>query len=278
MMTLIINEKKMKLWAHIKDLLNYMSIFMNLNESSTMNSHCRDQKFLENAENLICSLGRMVIVAIHSHVEIEERPRCGVMMKSCIDLRCKIRLRDHRWIQHIVKAVKIFMGVGRKRQTRWIPSPKRAAAAAAAPHQARKRSRVLLKVSLHLETLIAIAIPRPRLMMVMIVGRSILLQLPTLQLAGVGEVVGGEHDALRDLQRRQPVDLVLCGVEQPVHHFAGLAEAEPLLKVVQLYGGGDGEADAPVPQSSYRAHFAVPVFASQGSRHSDYPRVFQPGP
>lgn len=231
----------------------------------------------------VVALG-LVVATIHSHVEVEHGPSCGVMMmmmKSCIggsDLRRKIRLRDHPCrLIHRIEAVQILiMSVGRERQTRRIPSPKGAAAAAAA-HQTCKRRRILLKISrLHLQTLLII-----RLMVMMIV--VILDRLPCCTaLLGVvgGEVVVGveHHDALRDLQRRQLVDLVFGGVQQPVHHLAGLVEAEPLLEVVELDGGGDGEADAPVPQTSYRAHFAVPVFAPQGPRHSDYPRIFQPGP
>lgn len=245
----------------------------------------------------VVALG-LVVATIHSHVEVEHGPSCGVMMmmmKSCIggsDLRRKIRLRDHpcRLIHRIEALQILIMSVGRERQTRRIPSPKGAAAAAAA-HQACKRRRILLKISrLHLQTLLIISllftiIPRrPRLMvMMMMIVVIILDRLPCCTaLLGVvgGEVVVGveHHDALRDLQRRQLVDLVFGGVQQPVHHLAGLVEAEPLLEVVELDGGGDGEADAPVPQTSYRAHFAVPVFAPQGPRHSDYPRIFQPGP
>lgn len=275
-----------------------MSIYFQESHESIkyhMNSHSSIFKNLQIVAEGILILGGMevvvalglVVATIHSHVEVEHGPRCGVMMmKSCIggsDLRRKIRLRDHpcRLIHRIEALQILIMSVGRERQTRRIPSPKGAAAA----HQACKRRRILLKISrLHLQTLLIIfpllftIIPRrPRLMVMIVV---ILDRLPCCTGVVGGEVVVGveHHDALRDLQRRQLVDLVFGGVQQPVHHLAGLVEAEPLLEVVELDGGGDGEADAPVPQTSYRAHFAVPVFAPQGPRHSDYPRIFQPGP
>lgn len=281
-----------------------MSIYFQESHESIkyhMNSHSSIFKNLQIvAEGII--LGGMEVVAlglvvatIHSHVEVEHGPSCGVMvmmmMKSCIggsDLRRKIRLRDHpcRLIHRIVALQILIMSVGRERQTRRIPSPKGAAAAAA--HQACKRRRILLKISrLHLQTLLiifpllfTIILRHPRLMVMMMMIVVILDRLPCCTGVVGGEVVVGveHHDALRDLQRRQLVDLVFGGVQQPVHHLAGLVEAEPLLEVVELDGGGDGEADAPVPQTSYRAHFAVPVFAPQGPRHSDYPRIFQPGP
>jgi len=89
-----------------------------------------------------------------------------------------------------------------------------------------------------------------------------------------GRQMGDEVLRLRrELERGQLVDLVLRGVQQPVHHLARLAEAQPVLEVVELDGRRHGQPHAPVAQPLDRPHLAVPVLAAEDPRHAHDPRL-----
>ncbi|GER38601.1 P-loop containing nucleoside triphosphatehydrolases superfamily protein [Striga asiatica] len=63
------------------------------------------------------------------------------------------------------------------------------------------------------------------------------------------------------------------GVGGPIDDFAGLREAETILEVVELNGGGDGEADAAVAEAAEGGDLAVAVLAAGVARGPHDPRV-----
>jgi hypothetical protein len=83
-----------------------------------------------------------------------------------------------------------------------------------------------------------------------------------------------QHEVLRrELERRQLVDLVARGVEQPLDHLAGLVKAEAVLQVVELDRSRHGEAHAPVAKALHGLHLAVAVLPTEDARDADDARL-----
>jgi hypothetical protein len=90
-----------------------------------------------------------------------------------------------------------------------------------------------------------------------------------------GVVLGGGRvrgEARGGVERGELVDGLGSGPDEPLDGLAGLVVAEAVLQVVELDGGGDGEADAAVPDALGRVHLAVAVLAAGGPGDAADPR------
>jgi hypothetical protein len=85
-----------------------------------------------------------------------------------------------------------------------------------------------------------------------------------------GGRVGGEPGG--GVEGRELVDGVGGGLDEPVDGLAGLVAPEAVLQVVELDGGGDGEAHAAVADALGRVHLAVAVLAPRRAGHAVDPR------
>jgi len=88
-------------------------------------------------------------------------------------------------------------------------------------------------------------------------------------LGGGGRVRGEPRGGV---ERRELVDSVSGSPDEPLDGLARLVVPEAVLQVVELDGGGDGEADASVPDALGRVHLAVAVLAPRRPRDAVDPR------